>query len=533
MPMPKRRMFEGLICPRCESKRINAIGFRNGRRRFKCGACGKAVLAHYPIDWKREDIPLPKLFKKGEVQPFRFEDDSWDARALISLDPTERSSQLNFSPIQLDWFKTLVKRYIYQEITNGAALQTVQKRLTILRQIASHLENQTHIGSIDEITRDLILEFITISSQGKSNKTIENKLVGLHHFFDTGNLHGWFSVDKHLIRSEDYPKSKRGTPKDIPVVVLKQIESNLHKLPDPIARMWLIGYFCGMRVSEIQLLRRNCLQQDSRGRWFIEFWRKKTKDWHILPVARESAKIIQEQQDYIQQQFEEDFEYLFHDYLGLEGNKIDFSYLEPVARVAHQQLLTRCINHIIKAEDIRDENGVLWHFTNHQLRDTRLTNLFETGHEFAVVSQWAGHRQPRTTQKYVHVKDHTLRKATASIQQTLLNIKGEPLSLSDLPKTLQEKPNAHTLGYDDQINTPIYGYCGLPLDRNCPHWKACYTCPSFVARRELLPDYIKVRDLLRDKQARAEEKGETALIDQFKQQADSLDTVIASFERVA
>lgn len=54
-----------------------------------------------------------------------------------------------------------------------------------------------------------------------------------------------------------------------------------------------------------------------------------------------------------------------------------------------------------------------------------------------------------------------------------------------------------------------------------------------MARRELLPDYIKVRDLLREKQVRAEEKGETALIDQFKQQADSLDTVIVSFERVA
>ena len=69
----------------------------------------------------------------------------------------------------------------------------------------------------------------------------------------------------------------------------------------------------------------------------------------------------------------------------------------------------------------------------------------------------------------------------------------------------------------------------MPLDRDCPHWKACYTCRSFVARKELLPDYIKIRDRLRDKQSIAEERGQTALIDQFKQQADSLYVIVHSF----
>lgn len=257
----------------------------------------------------------------------------------------------------------------------------------------------------------------------------------------------------------------------------------------------MIGYFCAMRVSELQLCHLDCIKNDSHGNWFITFWRKKSKDYHTLPIERDIAKIIQQQQEYIKKILSNDFDCLFCDYLGTRSKQLILSALQhinPVKRIADIKLLNRCINCLIKSEDIRDENGKLWQFNTHQLRDTRLTYLFETGHELAVVSNWAGHKKQEMTQKYVHVKDHTIRESTASIQITLLNIKGEPVNPLDLPKTFQQNPNAHTLSYEDHINTPIYGYCGLPLNEDCPHWRACYTCPSFVARRELLPDYIRI-----------------------------------------
>jgi hypothetical protein len=81
----------------------------------------------------------------------------------------------------------------------------------------------------------------------------------------------------------------------------------------------------------------------------------------------------------------------------------------------------------------------------------------------------------------------------------------------------------------NHINTLIYGFCGLPLDQQCPHPKACYSCPSFVARKELLPDYIKIRNELRDKQSLAEQEHQTTLSDQYQQEADRLDIIINSF----
>ncbi len=57
----------------------------------------------------------------------------------------------------------------------------------------------------------------------------------------------WFSVDPDIIRDEDYPKQRRGNPDPLSDTVREQIENNLHKLPDPIVRMWLIYFFAAMR----------------------------------------------------------------------------------------------------------------------------------------------------------------------------------------------------------------------------------------------------------------------------------------------
>ena len=286
-------------------------------------------------------------------------------------------------------------------------------------------------------------------------------------------------------------------------------------MTDIKARMWMICYFCGMRISELQLCPLDCIQQNNKGQWSITFWQKKTKSHHTLPISRELAQVIQQQQQETKKVKGENFKYLF------SGVNVD---------ILHREALQNSVNTLIKKENIRDDNGKLWHFTNHQLRDTRATYLFETGHEMAVVSKWLGHKNWVTTQKYVHVGDNTLREETAKVQAQLTNIKGKSVTWESLPTTLQENPAAHTIAIpEDHINTPIYGFCGLALDRDCPHWKACYTCPSFVARKELLPDYIKIRDRLRDKQSVAEERGQTALIDQFKQQADSLDVIVHSF----
>ena len=517
--------ISNIPCPHCNSKNLTKSGIRDGTQKYQCKDCGK----RFYEDYQTRRFYQLQLSKPVKPETFCDDDDVWFIETLgIPLDEIDYRGTLNFSKIKQPWFKTLVKQHIKFEVRGGAVSGSIRTNLIVFIRFSEYLDTHVDIQCIEDLTREIVLDFFSVNSKGVSLRQHAKTVGELRKFIDNGNLNGWFKLPEHLIRSEDYPKFSKGTPNDIPKIVLDQIEGNLHKLPDSIARMWIVCFFCGMRISELQLCPLDCLKQDSRGNWSITFWRKKNKDYHTLPITRDIAKVIQQQQEYINQQLGNKFKYLFC------ARNVSSKKFIPVPKVVGRTTLSIAINYLIKNEDIKDENDKLWHFKNHQIRDSTATYLFESGHSFAVVSKWLGHKTALTTQKYIHVKDHTLRDETTKVQAKLTNIRGEALHLSDLPETLQKTPNAHTLAIpDDHINTPIYGYCGLPLDEECIQWKACYTCPSFVARREQLPDYIRIRDKLRVKQVKAEQNGELVKVDQFKQQADNLDAVIASFKEMS
>jgi hypothetical protein len=298
--------------------------------------------------------------------------------------------------------------------------------------------------------------------------------------------------------------------------------------------MWIISFFTAMRPVEIVLLRKDCLVQEG-GNWKIIWWRPKVKDQHEVPITRTIAKVVQQQQEYIEQLWGNEWDYLFCHYQGLSKTDPSQPELQPVKKVIHKghHPLTIAIRALIQAEDIRDDNGKLAKFSPCLVRPSRLTQLFEKGHDLAVVSSWAGHKNLNTTAlHYTFVSCELIEKEVGHIQKALFNADGKNLLYESLPKSFWENPRSHELNLSgDHINTPIYGYCGLPLDQDCDKFRACYTCEVyFVATLEKLPLYIKSRDELRAKQARAMEAGADVLVEQYQRQADQLDKIIASLE---
>jgi hypothetical protein len=301
--------------------------------------------------------------------------------------------------------------------------------------------------------------------------------------------------------------------------------------------MWLIAFFTAMRPDELALLKKNCLVQEGSN-WKIVWWRQKAKNYHEVPITRTIAKVVQEQLEYIKQVWGADWDYLFCHYHGLSIKDSSQPKLQPVKKVIPKNhcLLTKVIRCLIKSEDIRDENGKLAKFSTCLVRPTRLTQLFEQGHELAVVSAWAGHKQLATTAlHYTYVSCDLIQKEAGHIQKALFNAEGQYVNYESLPKSFWENPRAHQLDLlDNHINTPIYGYCGLPLDQRCDKFRACYTCSAhFVAVPEKLPLYIKTRDELRAKQGKAMEAGADVLVEQYQRQADNLDKIIAGLEGAA
>lgn len=528
----KGQIIDNFICHNCHDKNIIFCWVEHHKKIFRCQTCQK--LTYDSIDITRKN---KSRYSNQEipVKPFIFEDDTWDIRAILSSIDKQRSQYIqyiiDFNNIQPQWFKSLVKLYIYHLCKLDLSFGTIKNHIVNFRFLSRYLVKK-NIASINQINRGIILDFISVQS---SSTVVRDRLKTLRDFFYVGTIRGWFYIDQDIITFDDYPKLKRGNPDPISDVVREQIENNLHKLPDFIARMWIIAFFTAMRPSELALLKNNCLIQEGAN-WKIVWERKKTKDQHEVPVTRVIAKVVQEQQKYIKNLWGNKWDYLFCHYQNISTKDPTQPNIKPVKKVIpiNRSPLQQCILCLIKAENIRDENGKLARFKPALLRSTRLTQLFEQGHDLAIVSAWAGHKELVTTSLYYTKVSCTLLEQEAGhIQEALFNVNGKPLYYESMPKSFWENPRAHQLELSgDHINTPIYGFCGLSLDERCDKFRACYTCCCFVAPQEKLPQYIKLRSELRAKESRALTDGNDLLVEQFGKQADHLDKIINSLESV-
>ena len=291
-----------------------------------------------------------------------------------------------------------------------------------------------------------------------------------------------------------------------------------------------------MRCNELALLKKNCLIQEG-DKWKIFWYRNKGKDYHDVPITRTIAKVIQEQIEYIEKLWVSDWEYLFCDYYGISKTDINHPKLKPVPKTITEGKipLSLALKCLINSENIREENGKLIEFSSRLMRPSRLTELFEQGHDLAIVSAWAGHKELATTGTYyINISSEQIEKEAGHIQKALFNREGKPVYYESLPRSFWKNRQAYKLELpSDHINTPIYGYCGLPLEQGCDKFRACYTCINFVATLEKLPQYIKTRNELRAKESRAKSHGQDVLVEQFGKQADQLEKIITSLQGTA
>jgi integrase len=517
--------IKDFICPSCTSTNICFTKISEGKKIFECRSCKSC-------QYDSILLTISNLSRYGcntrPVKPFNWADDEWDLRSICIFDKTDIYYIANFKEFKADWFVDKIKKYTHHLSKTNTAFRTIYLHLSSLRLFSRYLDSES-ISSFDQIDRNVMLDYLS-----KQDKVTKQKLGALRNFFSIGIIKGWFNTDQDIIRSADYPKQYRGNPDPISDVVRKQIEENLHLLPDSIARMWLIGYFCAMRPNELALLKRDCLVREGQH-WKLVWQRKKTKDSHEIPISRTIAQVVQEQEEHIKDIWGNDWDYLFCHYQNLSGTDPSMPKLKPVKKVLpghNSNPLIVGIRSLISFLNIKNENSETAKFQIKLLRSTRLTELFEQGHDLAVVSAWAGHKQFATTSTYyTQVSCELMERETGHIQKALVNSSGHRVLYESYPKSFWENPTAHKLELNGtHINTPIYGMCGLSLDEDCHKFRACYTCNSFVATIEKLPQYINTRDELRAKQANALSLGQEVLVEQFATQADRLDCIIASLQ---
>ncbi len=465
-----------LFCYRCGSNNYTKQGLtKAGKQRYFCSDCRRHFIEN--VDY-------------GTYKPSHLElgDDVWDACELgVKIRKYRHETKLIFLYFKQDWLKKLVKKFIKYK-ANSLSFSGLQHYIYSLCRFSEFLEIYYPSTTLETLTRQIIIDFIDFLNQKKlSNKTKNTHIGVLNTFFETGNINSWFNVPAYLIRPEDYGKLTKSLPRYIPEEVMQQLNQHLDALPEPIIRMILVIQETGLRVGELLQLPINCLKFDAKQDAYLQYMNWKMSKEDTKPISLELAKVIQEQQQYINQHLGSTFEYLF---CARETGKYrDNNTFHPKPKIMHDKTFIGFLKQIAEEFNIKDSSGKIWNFQTHQFRHTVGTRMVNLGVPLHIIQRYLGHESPQMTMVYAHIHDETLRKQIEKYHESrVVNFQGETAELDET--ILSSNDDLEWFKKNVQARALEHGYCARPKvlgDCDIPGFDGCYNCPHWRTNKSFLP----------------------------------------------
>lgn len=454
-----------------------------------------------------------------------YEKDIWDLRKLGFTDKYVAASHqhlLSFTELKGTWLYLAAKQYIKYKLPLVSPT-TCHHKLLSLRKLYGFLsQNYPNIEPL-EINRSLIVEYLGYLATLDISSWYRHSLIAnLRDFLELCFREKWIDVTgNQLIYDDDLPKYKRTYNADyIPEEVIQQIQENLDELKNPMhKRMFLVLIECGMRISEICHLSFNCLRQDSKGDFFLQYHQYKLKKDITIPISRLITKVIQEQQDDVRSQRNEDCPFLFPSSKYKTKNKATSykSFCDALRRLIYEK-------------NIKDINGNLWLFHSHQCRHTVGTRMINNGVPQHIIQRYLGHESPTMTQVYAHIHDKTLKREIAKYHDSrVVNIVGEVVE-SEHPE-LDVNLDLQWMKKNVLAQALPNGSCARPVVKGqCPHANACFTCGDFRTTIEFLDQHKKQLSQTEKIIEKAKANGWQRQVEMNEQVKQSLTNIIHALE---
>src|SRR6478752_6160066 len=192
----------------------------------------------------------------------------------------------------------------------------------------------------------------------------------------------------------------------------------------------------------------------------------------------------------------------------------------PISSSTYRMALQRWLD----ACDIRDEHGHRVHLTPHQWRHTLGTRLINRDVPQEVVRRILDHDSPMMTAHYARLHDTTVRRHWEAARK--VDITGHTVVIDPDGPLAEATWAKQRLGRATQALPN--GFCGLPVQKSCPHANACLTCPMFLTTGEFLPQHHDQRRQTLQLITAAEANGHTRLVEMNRQVLGNLDRIITS-----
>lgn len=136
------------------------------------------------------------------------------------------------------------------------------------------------------------------------------------------------------------------------------------------------------------------------------------------------------------------------------------------------------------------------------------------------------HDSPLMTAHYARLHDNTVRRHWEAARK--VDIAGSTVTVDPNGPLAEASWAKQRLGRATQALPN--GFCGLPVQKTCPHANACLTCPMFLTTAEFLPAHREHRQQVLHIISAAKARGQSRLVEMNRQVAANLTTIITALE---
>ena len=411
--------------------------------------------------------------------------DTWRLDRLPGLTinagkPSPRT-RLRFGRISQPWLRTLVKRWSRLRLCSGLAVGTVVSDVQSLTRfsmfLAQAVPDVDALAGLDRALLERYLAWLATSGLGPGAK--EDAVTGVGMFFQAVRQHNWdptLSTTAVFFAGDLPPRPSRVT-RHLAEHVMAQVEAtaNLDRWPNLEGRLvTLILMQCGLRATDACMLSFNCLLHDGQGAPYLRYLNHKMRREAAVPIDADLEREIRAQQQRVADRWPGQHPHLFPQLKGNVGGQ------RPLSYYSYRGML----NTWLALCQVHDEHGQPVHLTPHQWRHTFACRLINRDVPQEVVRVLLDHESTQMTAHYARITDQTVRRRWEAA--TKVNINGERIDI-DPDGPLAQAQWAKTR-YGMATQTLPHGYCGLPVQKSCPHANACLTCPVFLTGPEFLPE---------------------------------------------
>ena len=429
------------------------------------------------------------------------------------------NEKLSFEKIPQPWLRDLAKRWVRGRLAAELNLETVRRGVRSLSRFGAFCA-RTGVGSLAEVDRALLERYLADLHAELSGRQRHNDHIGqLNSFLQAIRQHRWDGTitANALIFADDYPKRTALVPRVLAEHVMAQVEqpSNLDRWDNPAFRVvTMVLVRCGLRVNDALRLKAACVITDAEGAPYLRYVNHKMKREALVPIDEEISAEVTGQQERAGSS-----PWLFPRPMKNPDGRF------PSSSGTYREALYRWLQHC----DVRDEQGRPVHLTPHQWRHTLGTRLINRDVPQEVVRRLLDHDSAEMTAHYARLHDTTVRRHWEAARK--VDITGKSVTIEQDGALSEAAWAKQRLGRATQALPN--GFCGLPVQRACPHANACLTCPMFLTTVEFLPEHHKHREQVHRIVSSAERRGQARVAEMNRQLLTNLDRVIASLEEEA